>query len=112
VAGIFDIGIFDSGIFDTGTGAGYTITANNGTYAVTGQSASLSRDRLISGGVGTYNTTGFAATIQKTRIVYADNGSYTVAGQPAAVVVSGITPIVPTDDLLIKLRSFTERRRF
>jgi hypothetical protein len=91
---------------------GYTLVANNGTYAVTGQSAFLSRDRLISGGVGTYNTTGFAATIQKTRIVYADNGSYTVAGQPAAVVVSGITPIVPTDDLLIKLRSFTERRRF
>jgi len=88
------------------------LVANSGSYAVTGQSASLSRDRLISGGVGAYNTTGFAATIQKTRIVYADNGSYTVAGQPAAVVVSGVTPIVPTEDLLIKLRSFTERRRF
>jgi hypothetical protein len=96
----------------TPAGGAYTIMAGSGLYAVTGQSASLSRDRLISGGVGTYNTTGFAATIQKTRIVYADNGSYTVAGQPAAVVVSGITPIVPTDDLLIKLRSFTERRRF
>lgn len=96
----------------TPAGGAYTIMAGTGMYAVTGQSASLSRDRLISGGVGTYNTTGFAATIQKTRIVYADNGSYTVAGQPAAVVVSGVTPIVPTDDLLIKLRSFTERRRF
>jgi hypothetical protein len=96
----------------TPAGGAYTIMAGSGMYAVTGQSASLSRDRLISGGVGTYNTTGFAATIQKSRIVYANNGSYTVAGQPAAVVVSGVTPIVPTDDLLIKLRSFTERRRF
>jgi fibronectin-binding autotransporter adhesin len=70
-------------------GGGYTIAANNGTYTVTGQSATLSRSRLIT----------------------SDTGYYNVVGYPATIVISG-SPIIVTDQLLIKLRSFTERRRF
>lgn len=44
-------------------------------------------------------------------IVVADSGMYNVTGQDATITVSG-TPPVSTLDVLIKLRSFTERRRF
>ena len=43
-------------------------------------------------------------------IVVAENGQYNVTGQASTITVSG--PVVTTDQLLIKLRSFTERRRF
>lgn len=70
-------------------GAAYVITANNGTYTVTGQSATLLRSKAL----------------------VADNGYYNVTGYPATIVVGG-SPIIVTDQLLIKLRSFTETRRF
>ena len=68
---------------------GYTITATNGTYAVAGQAATLLRSRLITSSTGYYN----------------------VDGYPATIVIGG-SPIIVTDQLLIKLRSFTEIRRF
>jgi hypothetical protein len=68
---------------------GYTITATNGTYAVAGQAATLLRSKLITSSTGYYN----------------------VDGYPATIVIGG-SPIIVTDQLLIKLRSFTEIRRF
>ena len=137
----------------------YTITANNGSYTVTGQTATIQRSRLLTANNGTYAVTGQTATIQKTRILAGDygiyaltgqtasivktspgnyvlianNGAYTVAGQPAtllrsklifgdygsyttagqdATITYGGNVVVGDEQLLIKLRSFTERRRF
>jgi hypothetical protein len=69
---------------------GYTITAVNGTYLVSGQTATLSFGRLLS----------------------AQNGVYSVAGQ--AVDISVGAPPAPTlgIELFVEIRSFTERRRF
>ena len=75
-------------IFTAPPGGGYIITANNGSYTVTGQSATLSKGRFLLGNFGTYGVT----------------------GQNAVITYSSIT--VNTDQLLVKLRSFTERRRF
>jgi hypothetical protein len=44
-------------------------------------------------------------------IVVADSGMYNVTGESATITVSGVPP-TPSIDVLIKLRSFTERRRF
>ena len=75
-------------IFTAPPGGGYTIVANNGAYTVTGQSATLSKGRFLLG----------------------DYGTYGVTGQNAVITYGSIT--VNTDQLLVKLRSFTEKRRF
>ena len=68
----------------------FTITAVNGTYLVSGQTATLSFGRLL----------------------FAQNGVYSVAGQ--AVDISVGAPPAPTlgIELFVEIRSFTERRRF
>jgi hypothetical protein len=77
-------------IFTAAPSSGYTITAVNGTYLVSGQNATLSFGRLLS----------------------AQNGVYSVAGQ--AVDISVGAPPAPTlgIELFVEIRSFTERRRF
>ena len=87
------------------------LSANNGTYAVTGQSASLLRSKVLSANNGVYTVTGQTATLLRSRLVTSNTGYYNVVGYPATIVIGG-TPIIVTDQLLIKLRSFTERRRF
>jgi hypothetical protein len=94
------------------SGGAYVITANNGTYTVTGQTASLLRGRLITANNGTYTVAGQTATLSRSRLITSDTGYYNVVGYPATIVVSGGPPIIVTDQLLIKLRSFTETRRF
>ncbi len=44
-------------------------------------------------------------------IVVANSGMYNVTGKSATITISGAPP-APTLDVLVKLRSFTERRRF
>jgi phage gp45-like len=112
---------------------GYTVTADNGTYAVTGQSATLLRSKVLSGDFGSYTVTGQSATLLRSKVLSGDYGLYTLAGQDAsirrtrlfeantgqyaltgqdAIITLGGSPIVVDEQLLIKLRSFTERRRF
>jgi hypothetical protein len=76
-------------VFTAPPSVGYSITANAGSYAVTGQTAILARSRLLSGDFGVYTVTG-----------------------AAAVIDLGGSPIVDSTQLYVVLRSFTERRRF
>jgi len=95
----------------TVVGTGYTISADNGTYAVTGQSATLLRSKVLSGDYGLYTLAGQDASIRRTRLFEANTGQYALTGQDAIITLGG-SPIVVDEQLLIKLRSFTERRRF
>ena len=97
-------------IFAAPPGGAYTIVANNGAYTVTGQSATLLRSKILSGDYGVYTITGQSATLSKGRFLLGDYGTYGVTGQNAVITYGSIT--VNTDQLLVKLRSFTERRRF
>jgi hypothetical protein len=97
-------------IFTAPPGGAYTIVANNGAYTVTGQSATLLRSKILSGDYGVYTITGQSATLSKGRFLLGDYGTYGVTGQNAVITYGSIT--VNTDQLLVKLRSFTERRRF
>jgi hypothetical protein len=77
-------------IFTASPGVNYSITAFNGTYSVTGQSASISFGRLLS----------------------PQNGVYSVAGQAIDISV-GIPPTpITAIEYFVEIRSFTERRRF
>lgn len=86
------------------------LSANNGSYTITGQSATLLRSKALSGDYGVYTITGQSATLSKGRFLLGDSGTYGVTGQNAVITYSSIT--INTDQLLVKLRSFTERRRF
>jgi hypothetical protein len=77
-------------IFTAAPGNNYFITAFNGTYSVTGQSANISFGRLLS----------------------AQNGVYSVAGQAVDISVGGGPAPVTAVEFYVDIRSFTERRRF
>jgi hypothetical protein len=86
------------------------LSGDYGTYAVTGQSATLLRSKALSGDYGVYTITGQSATLSKSRFLLGDSGTYGVTGQNAVITYGSVT--INTDQLLVKLRSFTERRRF
>jgi hypothetical protein len=89
------------------------VSANNGSYATTGQSAVILRSKVVSASNGNYTVTGQSATLLRSKSLLGDFGTYTTTGVPAVITYSsGPTPVVVTDQLLITLRSFTERRRF
>jgi hypothetical protein len=81
-----------------------------GSYTVTGQSATLLRSKALSGNYGFYTITGQSATLSKSRFLLGDSGTYGVTGQNAVITYGSVT--INTDQLLVKLRSFTEKRRF
>lgn len=87
------------------------LSADYGAYSVVGQTANLLRSRLVAADFGSYAVAGQSAAIFKTRLLPAGTGTYSVDGQDAAIVVGG-GPVPTVEDRLIKLRSFTERRRF
>lgn len=89
----------------------FSLDGAYGTYTVAGQQATLSRSYAVEAAAGSYATDGQAATILFSRLLDAASGSYSVTGQGATVEVSG-QPTPSVDNPLIKLRSFTERRRF
>lgn len=55
-----------------GLAVGYKITAATGSYTLTGQDATLDRDRRIAGDVGTYTITGQDVGTVAARVLYAD----------------------------------------
>lgn len=61
-----------------------TITCNQGTYSISGQTAALTVSRVITGSQGSYTLTGQSATLTKTTpgafSIAADSGTYTITG--------------------------------
>lgn len=69
---------------------GYTLTANAGSYALTGQSATTSFASILTAAQGSYTLTGVEALLVKTGSYQfnAEAGSYTLVGANALVDVS------------------------
>jgi hypothetical protein len=63
----------------------YTITALNGSYSVSGQTATVSRSRALDASNGSYSVTGQTATVSRGRSLIAFNGNYVVSGQSATL---------------------------
>jgi hypothetical protein len=68
----------------------YNLVAQHGTYSLTGQSATLTKTRLITALNGVYDITGQAANLNRNRTLTASFGTYSVAGQDA--VITKFTP--------------------
>jgi hypothetical protein len=92
------------------------ITANNGTYALTGRSITLVRSRLLTATNGVYTLAGNSATITYTPAaisytITALNGVYSVSGRTADITFSGAPAPVVAGQYFIEIRTFTDRRR-
>lgn len=71
------------------------VVAAVGAYAITGQAASLLHSKRIVANVGAYALTGVAATILKSRIVVSATGAYSIAGQNAGITRSRLVTANP-----------------
>jgi hypothetical protein len=105
-------GFFDGDFIPFPTSGAYVITALVGTYAITGQNATILRSKVLLPLVGTYALTGQNATILRSKALLPLAGTYSINGQPAILTWSGTpTPVAILQDY-IELRSFTEKRGF
>jgi hypothetical protein len=64
---------------------GFTLTADSGTYSVTGQAAGLVAARRVVADQGSYAVTGQAANLIRAVRLLADQGAYSLAGQDVAL---------------------------
>lgn len=64
----------------------YTITALAGSYTYAGQSATITRSRLLTAQAGAYTYAGQSATITRSRLLTAQAGAYTYSGQSATIL--------------------------
>jgi hypothetical protein len=66
---------------------GYTVTADSGSYALSGQAANTLYARIMAGEAGTYGLTGVAATLVK-------SGSYSFVADPGAYTLVGANALI------------------
>lgn len=72
---------------DWDSAVAYTLTADSGTFTLTGTAASLEVGRVLSAASGSFALTGTAASLEVGREVNADSGTFTLAGQDASLEV-------------------------
>jgi len=75
-------------VVDTWTtlsGTAYTLTANNGTLTLTGQSATLTKGNVLTAQACTLTLTGQSATIKRDKVLTASNGTINLTGQSATI---------------------------
>lgn len=70
------------------TSGSYTITADNGTYSVAGQTATINKSRILTANQGSYTYTGQAATLLRNKVLVGAQGSYSITGQSATLLRS------------------------
>ena len=67
---------------------GITLTADQGTYTLTGQSVNLTIARRVTAEQGTYTLAGQDVTLRQGKTLTAEQGTYTLTGQSASILVS------------------------
>lgn len=68
------------------TGGAYTLTAEQGSYTLTGQAAGLLAGRVLAAAQGSYTLTGQDVALLKGNTLTADQGSYALTGQDVALL--------------------------
>lgn len=74
----------------------YTIDADGGAIATTGQAASLEKGSVVSADAGSYTTTGQDVDFKYSKLVGADAGSYTTTGFDATLSITS-NPIISAE---------------
>lgn len=86
MAQAFQSNAFDNGAFEASSGGGatnYTLTCSAGSFAVSGVSANLYRNRKLTASAGSYAQTGVSANLLRSKRIVATAGSYTQTGVSA-----------------------------
>jgi hypothetical protein len=66
----------------------YTLTCNSGSYSVSGQSALLTKSKLITAIAGSYALNGVSANVLRSKRITAVTGSYSLTGQASNLLRS------------------------
>lgn len=83
---IVAVGWFDPDLVQSsGSSTAYTLTAAQGSYTLTGQSAVLNVGRVLTAAQGAYTLTGQDVLLKVGRVLVAEQGAYTVTGQDATL---------------------------
>lgn len=85
----------DAGTWAIAYSVNYAVAANSGTYAVTGQTATLLKSNVLAAANGSYSITGQTADLLLGFALTADAGSYATTGQAATVDYTGIAANYP-----------------
>lgn len=67
----------------------YLLSAESGTFALTGNAASLLAQRVLSAETGSFTLTGNAANLAKTTVLFADPGTFALTGNNATLTKTG-----------------------
>ena len=73
-----------------GGGSPYTLTAESGSFALTGQATGLAFNRTLAADSGSYALAGQDTGLAFNRVLSADSGSYALAGQDATLTYTPI----------------------
>jgi hypothetical protein len=95
----------------TSAPAAYSITANNGFYALTGRNVTITRGFLLSPQNGSYAFTGRSVIITRGFLLSPQNGLYSLTGQAVNITYTLTPPVTGPTQYFIEIRSFTESRR-
>ena len=71
-------------------GPTYTLTADSGSFALTGQAAGLSFNRTLAADSGSFALTGQDAALLQNRVLASDSGAFALAGQDATLTFSRV----------------------
>jgi hypothetical protein len=85
-AGSDDYGLISFSLNGTSGGTVYTLTANAGSFALTGVNASLLKSKVINAQAGSFTFTGNNATLLKSKVINAQAGSFSLTGVNANIV--------------------------
>lgn len=73
-----------------GTVKAYVLSADAGSFAITGQPAALLKGSVLQADAGAYVITGKAASLIKGSVLAADAGAYVISGKPAALLKNSV----------------------
>ena len=81
--------------FAPSSGTSYTLTAEAGSFTITGQDANLEHHRSLAADAGSFTITGFDATLTYNPVqsytLTADAGSFVITGSPATLTYNSLT---------------------
>ncbi len=80
----------DFGYYAAAGGGSYTLTADSGSFALTGQDAGLSFNRVLAADTQSYTLTGQDAGLAFNRTLAAESGSFSLNGQDAGLAFNRV----------------------
>lgn len=97
---------YDVGAWELVSGSTYTLTADSGSFAQTGQTTGLAFNRVLVADTQSYALTGQDTGLAFNRVLTADNAAYTLTGQDVTLTytpISGATYTLAADTVAYSL---------